>query len=100
VKFAEVFYRALDGYRFLAISIDDEIETHCTLQCGARCVQRDRPGLVSDDPVRGNTAPSLKGLDRSLSIRSKDAVDPLRRRSPVPGGAIGEHQLVADRIPT
>src|ERR1700674_3346802 len=34
-----------------ASSTDDEIEADRSLECAARRVQRDRPGLIPDDPV-------------------------------------------------
>src|SRR5208337_5458384 len=59
--------------RFL--SADDEVEPDRSLQRGACRVQRDSPGLVSDDSVLSHATPLLKRDYRGLRLRAKLTVD-------------------------
>src|ERR1700730_5321880 len=59
-------------------SPDDKVQADLALQRGACRVERDRPGLVADDAVRGDAAPALEGLHSGFGLRPEIAIDALR----------------------
>jgi len=67
-------------------STDGEVQPNRSFQGGACRVQRNRPGLISDDAIRRDDTPGLKGLYRHLRVRPKVAVDALRYCHPLPPG--------------
>src|SRR3954468_15315513 len=70
-----------------------EGEADRRFQGGARCMQGDRPRLVSYDSVRRNAAPGLERLHGSLGVWTEIAVDALRGDVPRAGSAIGQQSL-------
>ena len=71
------------------------LKTDGGLQRRARCMQRHVPGLVADDAIRGDAAPSLKRLHRRLGIGAKVAVYDARRGVPLAGCSVCKDLLQA-----
>src|SRR5664280_981 len=71
---------------------DDEAQAHLGLQGGVGCVERHRPGLVTDHPVDADVAPRLEGLHGCLGARAEVTVD-TGGGDPALARTVGEHGL-------